>query len=169
MAFAEGALTGTVAFTIPAVNAGGEPMTGDVDYAVIADDTDTLVTGTAAAGSRVEETVTLTGGKHKLTIVLSNEHGNGKSVNVQTEWVGLDVPYSPDNVELAIDVCDKLGWNLKIQPIEKENVYISTPSVLNQNGVRELVIFPLNEEEDKKLKTSMSVIRNSIDEILKAD
>ena len=52
---------------------------------------------------------------------------------------------------------------------EKENVYISTPSVLNQNGVRELVIFPLNEEEDKKLKTSMSVIRNSIDEILKAD
>ncbi len=103
VSFAEGAFTGTVAFTIPAVNAGGEPMTGDVGYAVIADDTDTLVTGTAAAGSRVEETVTLTGGKHKLTIVLSNEHGNGKSVNVQTEWVGLDVPYSPDNVELAID------------------------------------------------------------------
>ena len=114
VSFAEGAFTGTVAFTIPAVNAGGEPMTGDVDYAVIADDTDTLVTGTAAAGSRVEETVTLTGGKHKLTIVLSNEHGNGKSVNVQTEWVGLDVPYSPDNVELAIDDATGkavLTWN----------------------------------------------------------
>ncbi len=32
------------------------------------------------------------------------------------------------DVELAIDVCDKLGWNLKIQPIEKENVYIELSS-----------------------------------------
>ena len=52
---------------------------------------------------------------------------------------------------------------------EKENVYISTPSVLNQNGVRELVLFPLNETEEAKLKNSMNVIKNSIAEVLNTD
>ena len=32
------------------------------------------------------------------------------------------------DVELAIAVCDKLGWTLKMQPIEKENVYIELSS-----------------------------------------
>ena len=33
------------------------------------------------------------------------------------EYWGLDV-------ELAMAVCEKLGWTLKLQPIEKENVYV---------------------------------------------
>ena len=37
------------------------------------------------------------------------------------EYWGLDV-------ELAMAVCEKLGWNLKMQPIEKENVYIELSS-----------------------------------------
>ena len=37
------------------------------------------------------------------------------------EYWGLDV-------ELAGEVCTLLGWNLKIQPIEKENVYIELSS-----------------------------------------
>ena len=32
------------------------------------------------------------------------------------------------DVELATAVCEKLGWNLKIQQIEKENVYIELSS-----------------------------------------
>ena len=32
------------------------------------------------------------------------------------------------DVELALDVCALLGWELKIQPIEKENVYIELSS-----------------------------------------
>ena len=39
----------------------------------------------------------------------------------QGEFWGFDV-------ELAIAVCDRLGWELKIQPIEKENVYIELSS-----------------------------------------
>jgi polar amino acid transport system substrate-binding protein len=31
-------------------------------------------------------------------------------------------------VELALAVCEKLGWTLKMQPIEKENVYIELSS-----------------------------------------
>ncbi len=37
------------------------------------------------------------------------------------EYWGLDV-------ELAMAVCDKLGWRLKMQPIEKENVYVELSS-----------------------------------------
>ena len=37
------------------------------------------------------------------------------------EYWGLDV-------ELAMAVCEKLGWTLKMQPIEKENVYIELSS-----------------------------------------
>ena len=32
------------------------------------------------------------------------------------------------DVELAMAVCEKLGWTLKMQPIEKENVYIELSS-----------------------------------------
>jgi len=32
------------------------------------------------------------------------------------------------DVELALAACERLGWNLKIQPIEKENVYIELSS-----------------------------------------
>lgn len=48
---------------------------------------------------------------------------------------------------------------------EKENVYISTPSIINQNGIREQVSFPLNEEEQEKLEHSMGVIRKSIESV----
>ncbi len=37
------------------------------------------------------------------------------------EYWGLDV-------ELAMAVCQKLGWTLKMQPIEKENVYVELSS-----------------------------------------
>ncbi len=50
---------------------------------------------------------------------------------------------------------------------EKENVFISTPCVLNQDGIREQVLFPLDENEFKKLKNSMNVIKNSIDSVEK--
>lgn len=36
--------------------------------------------------------------------------------------------YWGHDVELAMAVCDRLGWNLKIQPIEKENVYVELSS-----------------------------------------
>lgn len=32
------------------------------------------------------------------------------------------------DVQMAMAVCEKLGWNLKIQPIEKENVYVELSS-----------------------------------------
>ncbi len=57
----------------------------------------------------------------------------------QTLIIGLDVNSFPFSylsngeywgldVELAMAVCEKLGWTLKMQPIEKENVYIELSS-----------------------------------------
>lgn len=48
---------------------------------------------------------------------------------------------------------------------EKEDLYISTPSILNQNGIREQVIFPLNNVEEEKLKNSIAVIKKSINSV----
>lgn len=45
---------------------------------------------------------------------------------------------------------------------EKEDIYISMPCIINQNGVRELVLFPLNESEQEKLNNSINVIKKSI-------
>lgn len=49
---------------------------------------------------------------------------------------------------------------------EKENVFISTPSIINQDGVKEQVLFPLNEEEQAKLNHSMEVIHQAICSVL---
>lgn len=48
---------------------------------------------------------------------------------------------------------------------EKENVYISTPSIINQDGVREQVLFPLIESEQEQLNHSMKVIRSAIESV----
>lgn len=48
---------------------------------------------------------------------------------------------------------------------EKENVYISTPSILNQSGIREQVVFPLSDDEEQQLKNSMNVIKEAIKSI----
>ena len=50
---------------------------------------------------------------------------------------------------------------------EQENVYISTPSILDQSGIREQVVFPLTKEEESQLYHSMDIIRKSIESIEK--
>lgn len=45
---------------------------------------------------------------------------------------------------------------------EKEKVFISTPSIMNHEGVKKQVLFPLTEEEQVRLDHSMKVIREAI-------
>ena len=44
---------------------------------------------------------------------------------------------------------------------EKEDVFISTPSIMNQQGVKKQVLFPLTEEEQARLDHSMKVIKEA--------
>ena len=52
---------------------------------------------------------------------------------------------------------------------EKENVYISTPCIINQVGIREQVLFPLTDDEQKELNHSMQVIASAIQSIEKQE
>lgn len=47
----------------------------------------------------------------------------------------------------------------------EKGIYVGVPSVVNRNGVREILEMELNAEEKEKFKTSCSILREMIDEI----
>ncbi len=55
---------------------------------------------------------------------------------------------------------------LPVSSYDKENdVCISTPAIVNMNGVQEKIFIPLDEEETKKIINSINVIKNAIKEV----
>lgn len=55
---------------------------------------------------------------------------------------------------------------LSVSSYDKENdVCVSTPAIVNANGVQEKIFIPLNEEETEKLKNSIKVIKDAINEV----
>lgn len=55
---------------------------------------------------------------------------------------------------------------ISVSAYDKENdVYISTPTIISKNGVREKISINLNEEETKKMNESIKVIKEAIDSI----
>lgn len=52
---------------------------------------------------------------------------------------------------------------LSVSAYDKENdIYISTPAIVNNSGVKEKIYIPLNEEEKDKIKNSIRVIKDAI-------
>ncbi len=52
---------------------------------------------------------------------------------------------------------------LSVSAYDKENdIYISTPAIVNNSGVKEKIYIPLNEEEKDKIKNSIRVIKEAI-------
>ena len=95
--FPGGALTGTVAFTMPSALHDGTPASGTADWTV-ADGDAIVASGTAAYGTNVSAPVTVTaGGKHNFVIRASNSAGEGKKERLSM-WVGPDVPKAPESV-----------------------------------------------------------------------
>lgn len=55
---------------------------------------------------------------------------------------------------------------LSVSAYDKENdIYISTPAIINKDGVKEKIYIPLNKEETKKLEHSISCIKNAINSL----
>lgn len=55
---------------------------------------------------------------------------------------------------------------LPVSSYDKENkICISTPAIVNHNGVQEKIYIPLNEEETEKLKHSIQIIQDAVDMI----
>ena len=48
----------------------------------------------------------------------------------------------------------------------QEDIYIGIPSVINNTGVRELLVLELNDQEQQKLDNSCKIIKEIIDEIM---
>ena len=55
---------------------------------------------------------------------------------------------------------------LSVSAYDKENhIYISTPAIINKNGVKEKIYVPFNEEETIKIKNSIKVIKDAINNL----
>ncbi|MDO4963293.1 MAG: L-lactate dehydrogenase [bacterium] len=55
---------------------------------------------------------------------------------------------------------------LSISAYDKENdIYVSTPAIVNLNGVKSKIYIPLNEEETNKLQNSIDIIKNAINSL----
>ena len=55
---------------------------------------------------------------------------------------------------------------LSVSSYDKENdIYISTPAIVNRNGIQEKLFIPLNKEEQQKLAHSVNIIKDEIDKI----
>lgn len=95
--FPDGELAGTVNFTMPSTLYDGSAASGDATWNVF-DGKDKVAEGTAAYGVEVSADVTVAqGGKHTLTVTVSNTEGEGKKGRLVT-WIGPDTPQSPSNI-----------------------------------------------------------------------
>ena len=55
---------------------------------------------------------------------------------------------------------------LSVSAYDKENnIYISTPAIVNKKGVKEKIYIPFNNEETKKIENSINVIKSAIDSL----
>ena len=55
---------------------------------------------------------------------------------------------------------------LSVSAYDKENdIYISTPAIVNRNGIKEKIFVPFNEEETKKIINSINVIKEAINNL----
>ena len=55
---------------------------------------------------------------------------------------------------------------LSVSAYDSENdIYISTPAIVNRTGVKEKIFVPFNEEETRKIKDSIDVIKEAINSL----
>jgi len=59
-----------------------------------------------------------------------------------------------ENVILSVSAYDK-----------EHDIYISTPAIVNNSGVKEKIFVPFNQEETEKIKNSINVIKEAINRI----
>ena len=79
-------------------------------------------------GEQIIEFNARTEALYELTVAPTQDFIIGVDINSFPMAYISNGEYWGFDVELALAVCQKLGWNLKIQPIEKENVYIELSS-----------------------------------------
>lgn len=93
--FPKDATTGSVTFTLPTTTAGGEMLSGTLDYTVNLDGT-ALTSGQGTPGQTCSANLTTTTGMHSIEVWATNSHGRGAKAT-EKRWIGLDVPAPVSN------------------------------------------------------------------------
>lgn len=111
--FVDGALSGTVSFTMPTTLLDGTAATGNATWTVYTGK-EVLATGQAAYGAEVTANVTVAAtGKYTFAVAATNDAGEGKKERITT-WVGPDSPKAPENIKVDMDEDNgryTISWN----------------------------------------------------------
>ena len=100
--FVNGALSGTLKFTMPSTLHNGTAASGTAKWTVY-DGSDKVAEGTSTYGAEITANVTVaTAGKHNFSVAASNDTGEGKRSRLQM-WVGPDIPVAPENIKVIFD------------------------------------------------------------------
>ena len=120
LVFDKASLTGTVSFTAPSTTYIGGSLSGSLSYVVSVDGKETKK-GTASAGQKVEEALTVKRGIHSVSVCFSNAAGNGPKAYAN-RFIGDDIPLKPTNVKATVDVKTgnvQIAWNAVTQGVNE--------------------------------------------------
>lgn len=120
LVFDKASLTGKVSFTAPSTTYIGGSLSGSLSYVVSVDGKETKK-GTASAGQKVEEALTVKRGIHSVAVCFSNAVGNGPKAYAN-RFVGDDIPLKPTNVKATVDVKTgnvQIAWNAVTQGVNE--------------------------------------------------
>ena len=120
LVFDKASLTGKVSFTAPSTTYIGGSLSGSLSYVVSVDGKETKK-GTASAGQKVEEALTVKRGIHSVAVCFSNAAGNGPKAYAN-RFVGDDIPLKPANVKATVDVKTgnvQIAWNAVTQGVNE--------------------------------------------------
>ena len=112
LVFDKASLTGKVSFTAPSTTYIGGSLSGSLSYVVSVDGKEAKK-GTASAGQKVEEALTVKRGIHSVAVCFSNAVGNGPKAYAN-RFIGDDIPLKPTNVKATVDVKTgnvQIAWN----------------------------------------------------------
>ena len=97
----DGALNGTVTFTIPDKTFGGNTLEGDIKYLVRANGS-LFAQGTASPGTKIEADGKVDeDGAYEIELELTNAAGRGPKSKI-SQWIGHDTPVSFSSANLHI-------------------------------------------------------------------
>lgn len=120
LVFDKASLTGKVSFTASSTTYIGGSLSGSLSYVVSVDGKETKK-GTASAGQKVEEALTVKRGIHSVAVCFSNAAGNGPKAYAN-RFVGDDIPLKPTNVKATVDVKTgnvQIAWNAVTQGVNE--------------------------------------------------
>lgn len=106
LGFSGPSTSGTVEFTMPTINLGGNEISGELGWTIWVDDKE-LAKGKAKAGEKVKTTQTIEKGDHQIAVTADNASGRGPSFK-KSLFVGNDTPLPPTNVTLTEGM---VTWN----------------------------------------------------------